>query len=63
MLPNHKVIVVADRKNEWASLFMEWGDDLYRSNDCDHLRDAYIDQDKDTGCTAGEEESSFLDDL
>ena len=25
-LPNHKVMVVADRKNEWASLFMEWGD-------------------------------------
>ena len=22
MLPNHKVMVVADRKNEWASLFM-----------------------------------------
>jgi hypothetical protein len=41
-IPLHKVMVVADRKNEWASKFMEWGEDLYNNGDCDHLCRAYI---------------------
>jgi hypothetical protein len=36
-IPMHKFMVVADRKNEWASKFMEWGEDLYNNGDCDHL--------------------------
>jgi hypothetical protein len=36
-IPMHKVIVVADRKTEWASKFMDWGESLYNNGDCDHL--------------------------
>jgi hypothetical protein len=46
-IPLHKVMVVADRTNEWASKFMEWGEDLYSNGDCDHLCRAYIDPTKD----------------
>jgi hypothetical protein len=58
-IPLHKVMVVADRKNEWASNFMEWGEDLYNNGDCDHLFRAYIDPTKDNQCT-GEDESLYL---
>jgi hypothetical protein len=58
-IPLHKVMVVADRKNEWASKFMEWGEDLYNNGDCDHLCRAYIDPTKDNQCT-DEDESLYL---
>jgi hypothetical protein len=58
-IPLHKVMVVTDRKNEWASKFMEWGEDLYNNGDCDHLCRAYIDPTKDNQCT-GEDESLYL---
>ena len=60
-IPLHKVIVIADRKTEWASKFMDWGEDLYNNGDCEHLCQAYIDPDEDKQCT-GEEESLYLAD-
>jgi hypothetical protein len=36
-IPMHKVMVVADRKTEWASKFMDLGESLYNIGDCDHL--------------------------
>jgi hypothetical protein len=60
-IPLHKVMVVADRKNEWASKFMEWGEDLYNNGDCDHLCQAYIDPTKENQCTV-EDESLYLAD-
>ena len=30
---NHKVMIVADCQKEWASMFMDWGDQLYHSNE------------------------------
>jgi hypothetical protein len=54
-------MVVADHKNEWASKFMEWEEDLYNNGDCDHLCQAYIDPTKDNQCT-GEDESLYLAD-
>jgi hypothetical protein len=60
-IPLHKVKVVADRKNEWASKFMEWGEDLCNNCDCDHLCQAYIDPTKDNQCT-GEDELLYLGD-
>jgi hypothetical protein len=54
-IPLHKVMVVADRKNEGASKFMEWGEDLYNNGDCDHLCRAYINPTKDNQCTGKDE--------
>jgi hypothetical protein len=30
-IPMHKVMVVTDRKTEWASKFMHWGENLYNN--------------------------------
>jgi hypothetical protein len=54
-------MVVADRKNEWASKFIEWGEDLYNNGDCDHLCLAYINPKEDNQCT-GKDESLYLAD-
>jgi hypothetical protein len=58
-IPLHKVMVVADRRTEWASKLMEWRENLYHNGGCDHLCRAYIDPEKDNQCT-GEDESLYL---
>jgi hypothetical protein len=58
-IPMHKVMVVTDRKTEWASKFMHWGENLYNNGDCDHLCQAYIDPEKDDRYT-GKEQSLYL---
>jgi hypothetical protein len=54
----HKVMIVANRKTEWVSKFMDWGESLYHNEGCDHLRRAFIDPAHDFPCT-GEEESFY----
>jgi hypothetical protein len=54
-------MVVADGKNEWASKFMEWGEDLYDNGDCDHLCRASIYPTKDNQCTDKDESLYLVD--
>ena len=60
-IPMHKVMIIAGRKTECASKFMDWGESIYPKEECDHLCQAFIDPRKDFQCT-GEEESLYLAD-
>jgi hypothetical protein len=58
-IPTRKVMVLADRKNEWASQFMDWGEEIYQNDNYQHLREAFIDPVEDQQRTT-EDESLFL---
>ena len=52
-------MVIADRKNAWASQFMDWGEQIYEDANYNHLRNAFINPDDNLQCTE-EDASLFL---
>ena len=58
-ITKHKVMVIADRKNAWASQFMDWGEQIYEDANYNHLRNAFINPDDNLQCTE-EDASLFL---